>query len=138
MRFNAHSISNTAYEVLITLYYLEFVQKQEVQKQAYANHIPGAKCNGTQCTQFYGFTQFYTKEVIRHVHIDNKFKLGFSLNSEDLMKLNSSSLTTNSSSVGFETFISKIRRGDVLHFVMKNNNTNNIEYFDCELELHQF
>ena len=82
--------------------------------------------------------RFYTKEIIRRVHINNKFKLGFSLNSEDLMKLNSSSLTTNSSSVGFETFISKIRRGDVLHFVMKNNNTDNIEYFDCELELHQF
>ena len=83
-------------------------------------------------------TQFDTKEVIRRVHIDYKFKFGFYLfNSEDLMKLNSSSRTTNSSSVGFETFISKIRRGDVLRFVMSDS-TDTIEYFDCDLELHQF
>ena len=79
------------------------------------------------------------KEVTRRVHIDYKFKLGFYLikPDEDLMKLNSSSRTSNSSSVGFETFISKIRRGDVLRFVMSDS-TDTIEYFDCDLELHQF
>ena len=54
------------------------------------------------------------------------------------MKLSSSFRKTNSDEVGFETFISKIRRGDVLHFVMKNNNADILSYFDCELELHQF
>ena len=97
------------------------------------------KCNGTyNVHSFIRRTRFYSYSVTRRVQIDNKFKLGFSLCSEDLKKLSSSLRKTNSDEVGFETFISKIRRGDVLHFVMKNNNADILSYFDCELELHQF
>ena len=96
-------------------------------KHAYTKNIPDAKCNGTHCS-FMQRGGLSKRKLTRRVQIDSKFKLGFSLNSEDLMKLNLSSRTTNSSFIGFETFISKIRRGDVLHFVMKNNNTDNIEY----------